>query len=505
MLSSLVKDVDAASAEPSWFSRPLSGWWCALGWCLATGAFVGLVVLFGGIFAGDSFESTYSTWAVAHGHVSCMYPPHPRQVTTYAAPLYPLLSAGVAAITQIGHGTAFPSAAALGGHCQAAVHALNKWSLMAGVKDATLRLGFLSWLYLLVGLIWLLRASGRGRCGWEPTTAILVACLPPVWWCLEFFFHPQDLVAMGFALAAMACALRSQWVAAGILVALAVLTQQFALLVALPLLIVAPAGARARFVGAASATGLLVVGPLLALTSGSAARFIFLGSGDAVGRGGTLLWELQLNGAPLVVFSRIVPLALSLVLARFVAKRLGRAALQPTALIALVALSLTLRLVFEENMFGYYYMALAVCLVLLDVLQGRIRASLIAWLAMVTIAYSEGGLGFIMWWRQWWGVDASHWFPAVVMMIALLLVVRRVVQHRIGWDLLMWATLVVGALILWPVLSNPLRHQPVTWLWQAILVGIGIVLAGGPLRDLLRQHAEQPPLETAERTPSLQH
>jgi len=200
-----------------------------------------------------------------------------------------------------------------------------------------------------------------------------------------------------------------------------------------------------------------------------------------------------------------VPLALSLVVAWFVAQRLGRMALQPPALIALVAVSLSLRLVFEENMFGYYYMALAVCLVLLDVLQGRIRASLIAWLAMVTIAYSEGGLGFIMWWRQWWGVDASHWFPAVVMMIALLLVVRRVVQHRIGWDLLMWAALVVGALILWPVLSNPLRHQPVTWLWQAILVGIGIVLAGGPLRDLLRQHAEQPPLETAERTPSLPH
>ena len=49
-------------------------------------------------------------------------------------------------------------------------------------------------------------------------------------------------------------------------------------------------------------------------------------------------------------------------------------------------------------------------LILLDVVQGRIRASLIAWLAMVTVAYSEGGLGFIMWRRQWWGVDASIGF-----------------------------------------------------------------------------------------------
>ena len=380
---------------------------------------------------------------------------------------------------------------------------MTKWSLRAGAQSPTLRLGYLSWLPLVVGVIWLLRASGRGRCGWEPTAVILVACLPPVWWCIEFFFHPQDLVALGLALAAMGCVLRSRWIGAGILIALAVLTQQFALLVALPLLIVAPAGKKVRFVGAATITGLLVVGPLLVLTSGSAARFIFLGSGDAVGRGGTMLWELHLNGAPLVVVSRIVPLALSLVLAWLVAKRLGPGALQPSALIALVAVSLILRLVFEENMFGYYFMALAVSLVLLDVVQGRVRESLVAWLVMVTLVYSEGDLGSVMW-RQWWGQDASHWVPAVVMIVALLLVVRRVLQHQIGWNLLVWAALVVGALILWPVSTNPLHHEPATWLWQALLVAIGIVLAAGPLRSFARQDSEQQPVETDERVLSLQ-
>ena len=47
--------------------------------------------------------------------------------------------------------------------------------------------------------------------------------------------------------------------------------------------------------------------------------------------------------------------------------------LQPAVLIALVALSLSFRLVFEDNVFSYYYMALAVTLVLLDVVGGRIR------------------------------------------------------------------------------------------------------------------------------------
>ena len=39
---------------------------------------------------------------------------------------------------------------------------------------------------------------------------------------------------MGLALCAMACARRDRWIGAGILVALAVLSQQFALLVAAP-------------------------------------------------------------------------------------------------------------------------------------------------------------------------------------------------------------------------------------------------------------------------------
>ena len=53
-------------------------------------------------------------------------------------------------------------------------------------------------------------------------------------------FHPQDLFAMGFALAAMACVRRSAWAVAGVFIALAVLSQQFAVLVAVPLLVLAP-------------------------------------------------------------------------------------------------------------------------------------------------------------------------------------------------------------------------------------------------------------------------
>lgn len=247
---------------------------------------------------------------------------------------------------------------------------MNRWSAHAGALGPTRWIGCIGWLALMVGVVALLRASGRGRCGWEPATLIVVACLPPVWWCLQLVFHPQDLLAMGFVFAAMACACRGRWIGAGILVALAVLTRQFALLVAAPLFVLAPAKGRISYAAAALTTAALVVLPILMVTSGNALRAITLGTGDNVSIGGTLVWELRLYGAPLVLLSRVTPIAVSVALAWWVSRRLGPAALQPATLVSVMAISLGLRLVFEENLFPYYLMALAVSLVLLDVVRG---------------------------------------------------------------------------------------------------------------------------------------
>ena len=62
--------------------------------------------------------------------------------------------------------------------------------------------------------------------------------------------------------------------------------------------------------------------------------------------------------------------------------------MDPVPLLALMALSLSLRLVFEQNLYGYYFMAFAVSLVLLDVVGGRIRGQLVAWLGLLTLAYN---------------------------------------------------------------------------------------------------------------------
>jgi hypothetical protein len=472
-----------------------------LGWCVATGIFVACIALAGGPAVGDAFEMIYPTWAVSHGQFVCMYP-HPLvTIPSFAAPVYPLIAGGVGFVARIGSSTPFPSGSALGPHCSKAVQGMVHWSQTSGALWPTLRTGYVMWFFLMVGLIMLLRSAGRGRSGWEPTALIVVACLPPVWFCVEAYAHPQDVVAMGFALAAIACALRSQWVAAGVLVAVAILTQQYALLVAIPLLVVAPATRRIPYIIGVVATAAVIALPIIIVTSGSAARSIFAGTGSSGGIGGTVMWEFHVrDGASLLLASRLPPLLLSFGLSWYVARRVGRSALQPAILISLVAVSLSFRLIFEDNIFSYYYMALVVSLVALDVVRGRIRQTLVAWIAMVTLVYTEPS---IIVWRQSWGQNARHWVPVIVIVVGLLLIIRDVLRHSVGWNVVMWAAAALTAVLIWPVSSDPLSVQPVTWLWQVVLVTIGLALAAGPLVTLIRQHSVSegtnqgdPPTET---------
>ena len=241
----------------SWLSRPLSGARCMFGWFAATAVFIGVVELLGGPASNDTYESVLSMWAIQHGQLACAFPAGYK----LSAPLYPLASGGIAALGHVGSAVPFPPPGTLGPHCDKAFLAINTWSLHADALPGTLRIAYLSWVVLLVGLIAVLRSCGRGRCGWEPATLLLVACLPPVWMCIEVGFHPEDLVAMGLALAAVACARRDSWVLAGVLVALAYFSQQFAILVAAPLLVVVPASRRLGFVAGAVASAVALTVP----------------------------------------------------------------------------------------------------------------------------------------------------------------------------------------------------------------------------------------------------
>jgi len=207
----------------------------------------------------------------------------------------------------------------------------------------------------------------------------LVGCLPQVAAPLVQFFHPEDLLAMGLILGALATATRSRWVATGALIGLACCAKQYAMLAGVPLLVAVPHRQRLRFVVAALVAAMAVVIPF-GLLVGRGMYLALIGA-DATSAGtGTLVGGLHLTGASLVVVSRILPLALAALLAGWARWRLPQALCDPVPLVALVAGSLALRLVFEVSLYDYYFMALCVSLVTLDMVAGRLRRETIAWI-----------------------------------------------------------------------------------------------------------------------------
>jgi hypothetical protein len=448
---------------------------CVVGWLAATLVFIVIVQELDGPATGDATESIVSTWSIAHGQLACAFP----QDQTLAAPLYPFVSGGLAAIFQLGHAHPFPTAAALGVDCSKAYKRIGDWGFASKALTGTLRIGYLGWIALVAGVVALLRSSGRGRRLWEPATLLLIACLPPVWMCMQTYFHPQDLLAIGLALGALACVQRGAWVWAGVLIGLGVLTHQFVLLVAAPLLVVAPATKKWPYVFATAATVGVAAVVIYVSASTNALRPLLLGTGASDGLGGTWLTMLSPNGSHFAIFvSRVVPLELSLVLAWWALRRLGGAILQPVALVSLVTVSLSLRFVFEQNLYGYYFAALAVMLVLLDVLRGHIRATLVAWLLAVSVVFFVGETTGQQAWHSNWPISEQFVIP-VVTAVTLLAVGLHALRKGPRHGDLVWIGLVVALAFAW--IRNPASsHLSLVW-WQCVLGGLGIVLAAGPL------------------------
>jgi hypothetical protein len=277
---------------------------------------------------------------------------------------------------------------------------------------------------------------------------------------------------------------RDAWTAAGALIALACLSQEFAVLIAVPLLVLAPPSRWPRFVGAALATAAVVVVPFALAGSGHASHDVVLGSGNTAQDAGTLVGELQLHGGPLFVLSRLLPVAVSLLVSLWVVRRLGRqAAGEPVAFMSLVALSLSLRLVFETSLFGYYFLALVVTLVLLEVVRGAIRPAAVVWLAVVSLAYLVGPNSYSEFWRFSWEEHGQALLAPVVLCVALLLVLFTITRRGLHRGLLVWTALALGAVAAWPSNHDPISTRFTTLDWQVALVVSGVLLVALPLRD----------------------
>ena len=168
-----------------------------------------------------------------------------------------------------------------------------------------------------------------------------------------------------------------------------------------------------------------------------------------------------------------------MVVAWYALRRLGPSALDPVPLLSLIATCLSLRLVFEENLFGYYFMALAVSLILLDVIGGRLRWELLVWIGLVTVEFPVVRGGFDFGARSW-GPRFDALIPWVFAAILLALIVVDAAQRRVRWYLVVPFILVVISFAQWP---------PRVFPWHDLYPHLAVADHSRRERDLACRHS----------------
>ena len=462
--------------------RPLMGF---TGILVAIAMFVGVAALLGGPVVGDSSATLYSTWAIEHGQFACAYAPftHLAQIPQIArpgatiTPFYPLVSGAIAALVGLGHQYPF-APASLGHDCSHAYLSIFHWSVSSGVAVRTLQIGYIAGVVLLIGADFLLRASGRGRRLVEPVALVVIATLAPVLAALVQYFHPQDLMAMGLALSGVAAVLRERWLLAGVLIGLAVVTQQYTLLILAAVFFAVPKRGRWRFSIAVVVAVACIDVPFLVASSGRALRAI--ANGSAPSFGGTVLWELHVPAIPLFIVARLVPIAVAAALGWYVARRSGNRTLDPVTMVSLIGTAVGVRLVFEVNLWGYYFMALAVTLVLLEAIRGHVRAHVVGWILALTMAFDPIP-GLFQSNVHVADIYAQLDLAKVVVGAAALYVLVSLVRRRVNWFWVGWVIVCAVAFVHVPGIDFLQHHPWPRWLWQVLLVPSGLALVAQPL------------------------
>ena len=367
-------------------NRPLAATWCTVGLLASCGLFYAMTRILGGVSAADGAQTWVPAFAMAHGDFACMYPPVPSH-PAFTAPVYPIVVSVLALVFRAGHEVAFPAGGALGAHCASANTAIGGWITYSGAFKSALWFAYSSWLVFLVGLIAFMRTTSRGRTWWEPVTALALAATPPVLMSVTSYYHPEDLICLGLILFSMAAVRRERFVLAGVVLATALLTQQFAILAALPIVLTLSGRAPKRLVTALGGTLVVVVGTLAALSQGRVLASLST-AGDTDYSRSVWISGLHLHAVWLMTLvSRGPPILIIAVLA-LAARRLPPS---DATVPSLVAAGFALRLAFEVNIFPYYYMAVAIVLVVADVVRGRVRPLVLLWLVVEWLLYNPFG------------------------------------------------------------------------------------------------------------------
>lgn len=177
-------------------------------------------------------------------------------------------------------------------------------------------------------------------------------------WAAVGWFHPEDTIACACLLAAC-LATRRDWRVTGAFVAAAILTKQWALWPALPIVLAAPSRKRLLTAFYAFAIPALVMAPFF-LASDKTYKSLS-GTLATLGLGQPQLWTAMTYGSQGFANVDVLRLAWGIV-AVVVAFRVRR---NPTidVMIAGVGVVMLARLLFEPVLFGYYLVPAAICAV----------------------------------------------------------------------------------------------------------------------------------------------
>ena len=354
----------------------------ALFWCL--------VLWTGGFATGDADATIYNAMMWSHGFWACAY----RSIPTtrpLGGPVYPLVSAGVQWITRAGFSGSYLTPGQMGIHCQ---HAYASYQSFAGSTRTSaftwaLRTGIIAWVALTLGALSLVRTTSlRGtRATWLVPLAFAVT--PPVLFCVQEFYHPQDLWALAMVFVAVTWGLRGHQVTSGVFWALAVMSQPYALLGLVAVLVIASWPDRRRLVVGGVVCAASVGAITWAVAGRRALAAALVGTGDTTIHYGTWMSQLHVSAHAGLAISRGGPLVATALLSWWVRKRCPGAGRDPAVLLGLLAAAWSLRLVFEENLWGYYCMATGATLVLHDIVTRKSSRPTIYWLVIVMIAFGD--------------------------------------------------------------------------------------------------------------------
>lgn len=475
-----------------WLNHPISSFtmWSVIASILAI--FPLSNYLLGRPFTGDFSETLPTSWALAHGRWSCAYPssmwvgPHNVISTTLAAPLFSLVTAIVFFGLRANGLHPFPSAASMGPHCTHAVTQIENWMTRAHLTTASLWIGILGWLALVVASHVYLANTGHVLTRRDMLALVAATCSAPVFWAYSFNYHPQDLLAIALVVLAVSLFSRARWVAAGVAVGLGLLTQQFVALAAVPLLLLAWRQGRKSFALAAAITYVGVAAPLLLLTSGVAWRSLLTGSSRVAwlsdasvhSAGGTWLAGLHLDSTVVFAISRLTPLATACIVSIVVIRRANLEKLLTLGpLTALVGLCLGLRIVFEQNLFPYYFAPLSVLLILATNSM-RLRSDLVLfWLLFATIGYSPLLDMFV---RSPLLVTRLELIVSSWLLIGVMAVIS--VANVTAGRLLLYQPLAIGlALLMFHAPLRGLGVQALPWEMQFLLGSLGLGILASAL------------------------